>query len=172
MKPDSKQPARLYGRAKTNIFENLEGITLANLKFWPIIDQTGTFTYNARKVISYYLIPLGKNEYSIIDTQKLLSMISSISTLKDDEEDVSYDFEPLSRNIPIEETINYNVEQNYVHKTLTPICLKLIFRRLLIKIVTEYTFKFNSRVYTIVPWQDPYLLLLVTFIWLKRKILL
>ena len=42
MKPDSKQPARLYGRAKTNIFENLEGITLANLKFWPIIDQTGT----------------------------------------------------------------------------------------------------------------------------------
>ena len=26
-----------------------------------------------------------------------------------------------------------------------PICLKLIFRRLLIKITTEYTFKFNSR---------------------------
>ena len=31
---------------------------------------------------------------------------------------------------------------------MTPICLKLIFRRLLIKIVTEYTFKFNSRFYT------------------------
>ena len=31
---------------------------------------------------------------------------------------------------------------------MTPICLKLIIRRLLIKIATEYTFKFNSRFYT------------------------
>ena len=54
MKPDSNQPTRLYGTAKTHKFETLEDITVANLKFRPIIDQTGTFTYNAAKVISNY----------------------------------------------------------------------------------------------------------------------
>ena len=33
MKPDSNQPARLYGTAKTHKFETLEDITVANLKF-------------------------------------------------------------------------------------------------------------------------------------------
>ena len=42
MKPDSNQPACLYGTAKTHKFETLEDITVANLKFRPIIDQTGT----------------------------------------------------------------------------------------------------------------------------------
>ena len=67
MQPDSNQPACLYGTAKTHKFETLEGITVANLKFRPIIDQTGTFKYNAAKVISDYLRPLCKNEYSIND---------------------------------------------------------------------------------------------------------
>ena len=55
MQPDSNQPARLYGTAKTHKFETLEDITVANLKFRPIIDQTGTFTYNVAKVILDYL---------------------------------------------------------------------------------------------------------------------
>ena len=126
-------------------FETLEDITVANLKFRPIIDQTGTFTYNAAKVTSDYFRPLCKNEYSINDTQKLPSMLSSIPPLEDDEKDVSYDVESLFTNIPIEEIINYINEQIYVHKMLTPICSKLIFRRLLIKLTTECTFKFNSR---------------------------
>ena len=121
MQPDSNQPARLYGTAKTHKFETLEDITVANLKFRPIIDQTGTLTYNAAKVISDYLRPLCKNEYSINDTQKFPSMLSSIPPLQDDEEDVSYDVESLFTNIPIQETINYIIEQIYVHKKLAPI---------------------------------------------------
>ena len=50
MNPDRNQPARLYGTAKTPRFEFLEGIIVASLKFRPIIDQTGTFTYNASKL--------------------------------------------------------------------------------------------------------------------------
>ena len=49
-----------------------------NMKFGPIIDQTGTFIYNVAKVILDYLRPLCKNEYSINDTQKFPSMLSSI----------------------------------------------------------------------------------------------
>ena len=48
-------------------------------------------------------------------------------------------------NIPIKETINYITEQIHVHTKLMPICLRLIFTRLLIKLVTKCTFKFNSR---------------------------
>ena len=72
-------------------------------------------------------------------------MFSSIPPLQDDEEGVSYDVESLFTNIPIPETINYITEQIFVHKKLTPICSKLIFRRLLIKHITECTFKFNNR---------------------------
>ena len=99
MKPDSNQPARLYGTAKTHKFETLEDITVANLKFRTIIDQTGMLTYNVSKVISNYLRPLCKNEYSINDTQKFPSMLSSIPPLQDDEEDVSY--ESLSHYLQI-----------------------------------------------------------------------
>ena len=45
----------------------------------------------------------------------------------------------------MQETINYVIEQIYVHKKLTPICSKLIFRRLLIKPATKCTFKINNR---------------------------
>ena len=72
-------------------------------------------------------------------------MLSSIPPLQDDEEDISYDVGSLFTNIPIQETINYIIEQIYVHKKLTPIFPKLIFRRLLIKLTTECTFKFNNR---------------------------
>ena len=61
MQPDSSQPARLYRTARTHKFETLEDITVADLKFRPIINQTGTFSYNAAKVILDYLRPLSKN---------------------------------------------------------------------------------------------------------------
>ena len=101
--------------------------------------------YNVVKVLSDYLRPLCKNEYSINDTQKFPSMLSSIPPLQDDEEDVSYDVESLFTNIPIEKKINYIIEQIYIHKKWMPICSKLIFRRLLIKHTAGCTFKFNSR---------------------------
>ena len=56
-----------------------------------------------------------------------------------------HDVESLITNILVQETINYITEQIYVHKKLMPICSKLIFRRLLIKLATECTFKFNNR---------------------------
>ena len=52
---------------------------------------------------------------------------------------------PLLTNIPIEETFKYIIEQLYVHKKLTSIRWKLVFRRLLINVATKFTFKLNSR---------------------------
>ena len=47
MLPKSNQPGQLYGTAKTHKFSSIEDITLENLKFCPIITQSGTYTYNA-----------------------------------------------------------------------------------------------------------------------------
>lgn len=46
---------------------------------------------------------------------------SSIPPLQDDE-DVSYDIKSLIRNIAVEETINFIIEQNLRYKTLMLIC--------------------------------------------------
>ena len=142
-KPDSNQPVCLYGKAKTQKSKNLKEITVVNLRFRHIIDQTGTFMYNVVNLVSDYLRPLCKNQYSIDDMQN--SQICHLKLHLCKIKKVQYDVELLFTNIPREETINYITEQIYVHKKLTPICLKLIFRRLLVKHATECTFKFNNR---------------------------
>ena len=118
MYPHSNQPAKLYGTAKTHKFNNTNDITKDELKFRPIIDQTGTYTYNAAQVISKYLKALCKNEFTIEDNQTFSSKIRDLPPLEDEEEDVSYDVESLFTNIPIEETVNYILDQIYIKKVL------------------------------------------------------
>ena len=43
------------------------------------------------------------------------------------------------------DTIDYILDQIYVQQKLKPICSKLIFKRLLIKLSTEVTFTFNGK---------------------------
>ena len=75
MRPKSNQPARLYATAKTHKFNNLDKVTVEKLKFRPIVDQTGTATYDAAKVIGEYLKPLALNEYKINGCLKFADMI-------------------------------------------------------------------------------------------------
>ena len=46
--------ARFFAIAKTHKFENINDITIDNLKLCPIIDQTGTCYYKTGKVIIEY----------------------------------------------------------------------------------------------------------------------
>ena len=68
MRPVSNHPAQFYASAKTHIFHNINDVNLHQLKFRLIMDQTGTYTYNAPQVISINLKPLCINEYNIKDT--------------------------------------------------------------------------------------------------------
>ena len=54
MRPVSNQPGRFFVTAKTYKFTSLYDITVENLKLRPIIDLTGTYTYNTSKVIPNY----------------------------------------------------------------------------------------------------------------------
>ena len=65
MRPVSNQPGRFFATAITHTFTSLNNITVENLKVRPIIDLTGTYTYNTLKVITNYLRPASKNQYTI-----------------------------------------------------------------------------------------------------------
>ena len=68
MCPVSNRPARFFVTAKTHKFKSLEEINVDQLKLRPIIDQTGTYIYNASKVVAKYLKPLAKNEFTLTGT--------------------------------------------------------------------------------------------------------
>ena len=52
MRPGSNQPGRFFVTAKTHKFKSIEDISLESLKLRPIIDQTGTYIYNASKAVA------------------------------------------------------------------------------------------------------------------------
>ena len=82
MRPKSNQLARLYATAKTNKFNNLDEVTVEKLKFILIVDQTGTATYGAAKVIGEYLKALALDEYKINDCLKFPDLIKPLPPSK------------------------------------------------------------------------------------------
>ena len=131
MRPVSNQPG------KTHKFSSLDEIAIEKLKFRPIISQVGTYTYNGAKVIADYLKPLCQNEYKINDTQSFPSMLKDQTPLNPNEEYVSYDVESPFTNIPVDETINYIINEIYQKKKLPLICSRTIFKRLLYKLTAS-----------------------------------
>ena len=148
MLPKSNQSAQLCGTAKTYKFTNIEEITIDNLKFHPIIAQTGTYTYNAAQVIGEYLKPLcSGNSYIIRNTQEFLILLKQQDPLLPDKQYVSYDVESLFTNVPVHETIDYILQEIYFKEKLPITCSKLIMKRLLLTLTTENIFMLNSNFY-------------------------
>ena len=123
MYPESNEPAKIYGTAKTDKFDSADNIKLTKT--------------------------LCDNEYTIKDNYltKLLitKLIKELPPLKEDEADVSYDIESLFTNIPINDTICYIIDQIYVQHRLKTTCSRLIFKLLLVKLSTEVTFTFKNK---------------------------
>ena len=142
------QPGQLYGTAKTHKFTNIDEITIDNLKFSPIIAQTGIYTYNAVQFITKYLKSLCSGNNCIIrNTQEFPMSLKQQDPLVADEEYVSYDVESLFTNVSVHETIDYILQEVYVKEILLKICSKLIMKRLLLKLTTENTFILSSKFY-------------------------
>ena len=107
---------------------------------WLSID---TYNYNAAQVIADYLEPLcSDNDYIISNTQEFPKLLQQQDLLSPNEEYLWYDVESLFTNVPIQETIDYILDEIYVKNKLPKICSKLIFKRLLLKLMTENTFMF------------------------------
>ena len=148
MLPKSNQPGQRYDTVKTQKFTKIDEITKYNLKFRPIIAQTGTYASNAAQVIAKYLKLLysGSN-YIITNVQEFLIFLKQQDPLLLDEEFVSYDVESLYANVPVHETIDYFLSEIYVKEKLPKICSKLIMKCLLLKLTTENTFMLNLNFY-------------------------
>ena len=144
MRPTSNQPARFFATAKTHKFNNINEINLNQLKLRPIIDQTGTYIYDASKVVAKYLKPLAKNEFTISDTLSFPELLKEAEN-RENYEDVSYDVESLFTSIPVKETIDYILKRIYKDKVIKPMCKKSIFKKLLIKLTKECVFSANNR---------------------------
>ena len=148
MRPNSNQPGRFFATAKTHKFNSFEEMTVENVKLRPIIDQTGTHTHAAAKIISKYLQPLAKNDFIIEDSLKFPGILKETPTTNE-LEDVSYDAESLFTSIPVNETIDFIIDEIYTRKIIKPFCdKKLIFRRLLERLCFENQFSYNGTLAT------------------------
>lgn len=95
----SNQSCSCFTTAKTYEFESAEDI-LRILKLRPIIDQTGTYIYNAWKVVAKYPTPLQTFPLQTVNLPELLKNSSNDDFL----EDVSYnyDLESLFTSTPVQ----------------------------------------------------------------------
>ena len=76
------------------------------------------------------------NLYVVIMTQEFPKLLQQQDPLLPNEEYVPYDVQSLFTNVPIQETIDYILDEIYVKNKLTKICWKLILKRLLLKLTT------------------------------------
>lgn len=91
------------------------------------MDQTGTFTYKASQVIAKYLSPLTKNGFKFKDTLDFADMLKAEFSLSKNEEYFLYDVESLFTNIPLNDTINYILDQVYNKNDFQSYVLRLSF---------------------------------------------
>ena len=63
----------------------INDVNLDQLIFRPVMDQTGTYTYDAAQVISNYLKTLCISKYNIKDTLQFPQLLKGFPSLKDDE---------------------------------------------------------------------------------------
>ena len=139
-----KPTGRFFITAKTRKFKSLEEINVDQLKLCQVIDQTGTYIYNASKVVAKYLKPLAKNEFTISDTLTFPDLVKNTSN-SSESEDGSYDVESIFTSIPVEETDNYIVDRIYVRREIESSCEKSIFKKLLFKLTKECAFSLTEK---------------------------
>ena len=119
MRPVSNQPARFFANSKTHKFNTIEDIYVKDLKLRPIIDQTGTYIYDALKVVAQFLKPLARNELTII-----LAFAELLKNIENKD-----DVESLFTSIPIKVTIDYTSYIRYIPKKLLNQCVRNRFFR-------------------------------------------
>ena len=114
MRSVSNQQCRFFATAKTHKFPSLIDITVENLKLLPIIDLTGTYTYNTSNIIANYLLPLSNNQHTILDTLTFPDSLKSVDT-DANYEDISYDVKSLFTIVSVAETIEYVLKRIYTN---------------------------------------------------------
>ena len=85
-----------------------------------------------------------KVDFIIRNTLKFSKQLQQQDPLFSNEEYMACVMKSLLTNVPIQETVDYILDEIYVKNKLPKICSKLIFKRLLSKLTMENTFMFTS----------------------------
>ena len=104
-------------------------VSMDSPKLHSLVDQTGTYVYNASKVVSKYLCPVTSNEFPITDTLSFPDLLISSSNYES--------YEGVSYNV---EMIDYILQRIYVCKKIKSFCKKSIFKKFLLKLTKECIF--------------------------------
>ena len=131
---------------KTHKFVNSSEITAEKLKLRPIVSTVGTYYYQTAKHLASYLLPLTDNQFNLRNTLDFSDCLSDV-TLAEDEILVSYDVSSLFTQVPLEETIDYNIHKIYNENKLPKLASEMLFKRLLLKVTQGTVFSFNNRLY-------------------------
>ena len=126
-------------------------ITVESLKFRPIITKTEIYMYKTAIVISKYLKTMYETNDSIIKTHRTFQLKLEHPPFEEAEKGVAHNVEELLlKNFLLHDTIKWHyLEEIYIYNKLPHICSKLIFKKFLLKLVTERTF-FLSQFYKLI----------------------
>ena len=135
-----KQPPRIYG---------LPRIHKANTLLRPIVSCVNTFAYDLSAFLANILSPLtGNSDFTVTNSAHFASVISS-EKIHDHETMVSFDFESLFTNVPIEGAVQAVLRKLESDPTLAD-CTKLTPAKIadLLDFVLRSTyFQYNGSIY-------------------------
>ena len=112
------------------------------MKLRPIIEQTGTYIYDASKVVAQFLKPLARNEFTISDTLAFPELLKNIEN-SDIYKNVSYDVESLFTNYLLKKLLITSYIK-YIKNVIESMRKKSIFKKLLRKLMKQCTFLVNN----------------------------
>ena len=107
--PSGSAPARIYGTPKMHKFSSSDSFPKLCLS----VSSIGTFNYNLAHFLCDLLSPVVPNDYSCKDTFSFLSQIKNANLSRNFF--VSYNVTILFTNIPLQETIDIEINLIFNH---------------------------------------------------------
>ena len=131
MCPSCSAPAHIYGTPKIHKFSSSDSFP----KLWPIVSSISSFNYNLACFFCDLLSPLVPNDYSCKDTFSFVSQIKNANLSK--KFLVSYDVTSLFTNIPLQETIDIEINLIFNHYPNLNITRKELKKTFPFRYITE-----------------------------------
>ena len=137
---------------KMHKFDTIQDTNVKDLKLRPIIDQTGTYIYDAWKAVAEFLKPLARNEFTISDT--LYSVVFTDIYMSKMEDNVAAPIKPIFYKRYVDDTYvrtkNNNKDELFEKLKTYHDNIKLTIEENLTKFLDTEIVRHNSAIITTV----------------------
>ena len=142
--PTGSKPGAFYGNSKVHKLRKGEGLKKLTLR--PIVSNVGTTTYNTAKYLANLLTPLGKSDYTIINTADFISRLKK-ERIPRNYKMISFDVKSVFTNVPLDETISIIVKKIYDEGKIETDIPRNAMKELLLLCTKHVHFTFNGDIY-------------------------